>query len=128
LSIRDHEYGASLDLQQLYPFRMKFRFVEVGSVEAENPAHTDTADDRIDVGAAVRRRTPHELAHRIGSVNTAPMAFDFGYGIYEVLGIGSTSDGATHETFCQCVCNAPNRRLHVPATRPCPIGARGILS
>jgi hypothetical protein len=37
LSIRDHEYGASLDLQQLYPFRMKLRFVEVGSVEAENP-------------------------------------------------------------------------------------------
>jgi hypothetical protein len=29
-SIRDREYGASLDLQQLYPSRMKFSFVEVG--------------------------------------------------------------------------------------------------
>src|SRR6266481_4275200 len=41
-SIRDHEYGASLDLQQLYPFQMKFRFVEVGPVEAQNPPHTNT--------------------------------------------------------------------------------------
>jgi hypothetical protein len=41
MSIRDQEYGASLDLQQLCPFRMKFRFVEVGTVEAENPPHTD---------------------------------------------------------------------------------------
>ena len=30
MSIRDQEYGASLDLQQLYPFRMKFKVVEVG--------------------------------------------------------------------------------------------------
>jgi hypothetical protein len=35
MSIRDQEYGASLDLQQLYPFRMKFNFVEVGPVEVE---------------------------------------------------------------------------------------------
>jgi hypothetical protein len=41
-SIRDEEYGASLDLQQLYPFWTKFRFVEVGPVEAENPPRTDT--------------------------------------------------------------------------------------
>lgn len=33
MSIRDQEYGPSLDLQQLCPFRMKFRFVEVGPVE-----------------------------------------------------------------------------------------------
>jgi hypothetical protein len=37
MSIWNQEYGASWDLQQLYPFGMKFRFVEVGSVEAENP-------------------------------------------------------------------------------------------
>ena len=42
MSISDQEYGASLDLQQLCPFRTKFRFVEVGPVEAENPPHTDT--------------------------------------------------------------------------------------
>ena len=42
MSIRDQECGASLGLQQLYPFQMKFRFVEVGPVEAENPPHTDT--------------------------------------------------------------------------------------
>jgi hypothetical protein len=42
MSIRDQEYGARLDLQQLYPFRMKFRFVEVGPVEAQNPPHTNT--------------------------------------------------------------------------------------
>jgi hypothetical protein len=40
MSIRDQEYGASLDLQQLYPFRMNLRFVEVGPVEAEKPPHT----------------------------------------------------------------------------------------
>src|ERR1700737_2045232 len=27
---QDQEYGASSDLQQLYPLRIKFRFVEVG--------------------------------------------------------------------------------------------------
>jgi hypothetical protein len=42
MSIGDQEYGASLDLQQLCPVRMKFRSVEVGPVEAENPPHTDT--------------------------------------------------------------------------------------
>ena len=36
MSIREQEYGASLDLQQLYPFRMKFKFIEVGPVEVEN--------------------------------------------------------------------------------------------
>src|SRR5712671_1761323 len=30
MSSSDQEYGASSDLQQLYLFRMKFRFVEVG--------------------------------------------------------------------------------------------------
>jgi hypothetical protein len=38
MSIRDQEYGASSDLQQLYPFRMKSRFVEVGPVDADNRA------------------------------------------------------------------------------------------
>jgi hypothetical protein len=41
MRIRDQKHSASLDLQQLYPFRMKFRFVEVGLVEAENPPRTD---------------------------------------------------------------------------------------
>ena len=31
MSSSDQEYGGSSDLQQLYLFRMKFRFVEVGS-------------------------------------------------------------------------------------------------
>jgi hypothetical protein len=35
VSVTDQEYGASVDLQQLYPFRMRFRFIEVGPVEAE---------------------------------------------------------------------------------------------
>ena len=39
MSIRDQEYGASLDLQQFYPLPMKFSFVEVGSVEVEKPPH-----------------------------------------------------------------------------------------
>jgi len=39
MSIRDQEYGASSDVQQLYPFRMKLRFVEVGPVKAVNPPH-----------------------------------------------------------------------------------------
>ena len=30
MSSNDQEYGASSDLQQLYLFRMRFRFVEVG--------------------------------------------------------------------------------------------------
>ena len=38
MSIRDQEYGASSDLQQLYPFRMKSRFVAVGPVDADNRA------------------------------------------------------------------------------------------
>jgi len=41
MSIRDQEHSVSLDLQQLYPFWMKFRFVDVRLVEAENPRHTD---------------------------------------------------------------------------------------
>ena len=40
MSIRDQEYGASLDLQQL-SISDEVQVVEVGSVEAENPAHTD---------------------------------------------------------------------------------------
>jgi len=35
MSIRDQEHSVSLDLQQLYPFWMKFRFVDVRLVEAE---------------------------------------------------------------------------------------------
>jgi len=42
MSIRDQEYGASSDVQQLYPFRMKVRFIEVVLVKAVNPPHTDT--------------------------------------------------------------------------------------
>jgi hypothetical protein len=37
MSIRDQEYGASSDLQQLYLFRDEVQVVEVGPVEAENP-------------------------------------------------------------------------------------------
>jgi hypothetical protein len=40
MSVTDREYGASLGLQQLYPSRMKFRFIEVGPVEAEKPPHS----------------------------------------------------------------------------------------
>ena len=36
MSVTHQEYGESVDLQQLYPFRMKFRFIEVGPVEVEN--------------------------------------------------------------------------------------------
>jgi hypothetical protein len=43
MSVTDQEYGASVDLQQLYPFRMKFRFIEVGPVEVEN-LRTPTAE------------------------------------------------------------------------------------
>jgi len=42
MSISEQEYGASFNLQQLYPFPDEFRFVKVGPVEAENPPHTDT--------------------------------------------------------------------------------------
>jgi hypothetical protein len=33
-----------------------------------------------------------------------------------------------NKNLCQCVCSAPDHRLYVPATRPCPIGATGIVS
>jgi hypothetical protein len=42
MSISDQEYGASSDLQQLYPLRTKFKFVEVEPAEVENPRHPDT--------------------------------------------------------------------------------------
>jgi len=57
MSIRDQEYGASLDLQQLYPFQMKFRFVEVGPVEAQNPPHTNTGASFAQNGRSPRRIT-----------------------------------------------------------------------
>src|ERR1700719_3843961 len=33
-----------------------------------------------------------------------------------------------NKNLCRCVCSAPDHRLYVPATRPCPIEATGILS
>jgi hypothetical protein len=42
MSTKDQQYGASLDLQQIYPLPMKFMLVEVGPVEAEHPPHIDT--------------------------------------------------------------------------------------
>ena len=55
MSIRDQEYGASLDLQQLYPFQMKFRFVEVGPVvrtPIAEPSGVSASNQHIPCGDA----------------------------------------------------------------------------
>ena len=55
MSIRDQEYGASSDLQQLYLFRMKFRFVEVGPVvriPIAEPSGASASNQHIPCGDA----------------------------------------------------------------------------
>jgi hypothetical protein len=49
MSIRDQVHGASLDLQQLYPFRIKFRFVE--------PVERFVSRDGSNIGSAWWPRT-----------------------------------------------------------------------
>jgi hypothetical protein len=55
MSSKDQEYGASSDLQQLYLFRMKFRFVEVGSVvctQIAEPSGASASNQHIPCGDA----------------------------------------------------------------------------
>jgi hypothetical protein len=39
-----------------------------------------------------------------------------------------TTPTSGHENLSRYVCSAPDHRLYLPTTRPCPIGAAGILS